>query len=67
MLSWIYRNSNTGPDGTVAKSPANGLVGTGFASLNLRQHSWFLNPQLVCKRTASSSFSLTSKMVTTNY
>ena len=58
----------TGPNGAVAKSSVNGLVGTGFAS------RYGSNPELVfkgpmgrCKVTIPSSLSLTSNRVTTNY
>ena len=51
----------TGPDGAVAMSSANGLVGTGFAS------RVFKGPTSRCKTTTPSSFSLTSNRVTSNY
>ena len=63
-LVWI----GTGPDGAVAMSSANGLVGTGFASSTqivfvfLKAH-WIVR----CKTTTPSSLSLTSNRVTTNY
>ena len=61
---------NTGPDGAVVMSLANGLVGPGFASREpAPTQSGFLKAQWVgrFKATTPSSLSLTSNRVTTNY
>ena len=58
--------SITGPDGTVAKSSANGLVGTEFASWYRLIPRVFKGPVGRCKAAIPSSFSLTSNRVTTN-
>ena len=55
--------SITGPSGAVAKSLANGLVGTRFIS----QYQFFKSTMGRCKATAPSSLSLTSNRVTANY
>ena len=58
----------TGPDGAMAKSLANGLVGTGFVSrYRLQPIADFKGPMGRCKATTPSSLSLTSKRVTSNY
>ena len=60
----------TGPNGTVAKSSADGLVDTGFTSrYRLQNRPGFKGPMGRCKATAPSSLSLISnrKRVTTNY
>ena len=60
--------SPTGPDGAVAMSSANGLVGTGFTSrYRLQPRAGFKDPMGRCKATTPSSLSLTSNRVTTNY
>ena len=52
----------------MAKSSANGLVGTGFASQYwLHPRASFKCPMGRCKATTPSSFSLTSNSFTTNY
>ena len=56
----------TGPAGAVAKSSANGLVGTGFASRSNPERV-FKDPMGRCKATTPSSLSLTSNRFTTNY
>ena len=72
LFRYVYTKQDTcichtGPDGTVAMSSVNGLVGTGFAS------RYRLQPRAVpvgvgrCKAITPSSFSLTSNGVTTNY
>ena len=54
------------PDGAVAISLANGLVGTGFASQYwLQPRVDFKGPVGRCKATTPSSFSLTSNRFTT--
>ena len=55
---------NTCPDGAVAMSLANGLVGTGFVSPTQKG---FLKAQWVGVRPLHPSLSLTSNRVTTNY
>ena len=60
--------AQTGPDGTVAMSSANGVVGTGFASqYQLQPRAGFKNPMGRCMATTPSSLSLTSNRVNTNY
>ena len=58
----------TSPDGVVAMTSANGLVGTGFASrYRLQPRTIFKHPMGRCKATTPSSLSLTSNRVTTKY
>ena len=59
----------TGPDGTVAKSSANGWLGTEFASqyCGSNPQEVFKGPMGRCKATTHSFLSLTSHRVTANY
>ena len=66
--SFLAARQKTSPDGAVAMSLANGLVGTGIASrYRLQPRAGSKGPVGRCKATTPSSFSLTSNRITTNY
>ena len=62
----LLLTEKTGPNGTVAMSSANGLVGSGFIS-GSNPEQVFKGPMGRCKATTPSSLSLTSNRFTTNY
>ena len=65
-LFWV--GASISPDGAVAISLANRLVGTGFIlRYQLQPRAGFSGSMGRCKATIPTSFSLTFNRVTTNY